>query len=410
MLLKPSTTSRDIPSLSSDPPLHLPFRTKVITLFILWLAGIYLRLPMLVMPPLSPAIGSELSLNQTQIGALTTIPVLMLSLGALPGSLAISRLGPLMALVLSLVFVAVSSYARGLAPPLAYMFLFTVVLGLAVAVMQPAFPVLVLEWCPGFAALGSAVYMNGMLMGEFIGAGLTLSVVMPWLEGDWRLTLLFWALPALPAAALVYFSRRLGLPAVGRSEFRLNWQPRWNEPRVWHLGLVLGAASAGFFGTNAYMNALVANAGGADQLSGVLMVFNGTQVVGSLSMVVLAKFLIGKRWPVLVNAWSVLIGLVGLSLSGGWLLMIFLTVRGLSTCRQLILLVGLVPQIATRQEAASLAAGMFTIGYLLGFVVPLACGFLVDFTGNARLTLVPLIALALAASLLAQSSKYIHEH
>jgi len=364
---------------------------------------------MLVIPPLSPAIGAELSLNQTQIGALTTIPVLMLSLGALPGSLVISRVGPLTTLALSLLCVALASSARGLAPPLVLMFLFTTVLGLAIAVMQPAFPVLVLRWCPGFAALGSAVYMNGMLMGEFIGAGLTLPVVMPWLESDWRMTLLFWAIPALPAAALVYFSHRLGLPAVSQGEIRLSWQPRWKEPRVWHLGIVLGSAAAGFFGTNAYMDTLIDNAGGGDQLWGVLMVFNGMQVVGSLTMVALAKFLMGKRLPVLINAWSVLIGLIGLSFSSGWLLMAFLALLGLSTCLLLILLVGLVPQIAGKDDAAPLAAGMFAIGYLLGFVIPLVSGFLVDFTGNSDLTLVPLMALALAAGLMAQGSKYIHE-
>jgi len=395
--------------LSSYPTFDLPFRTKAVTLLILWVAGVYLRLPMLVMPPLSPTIGAELALNQTQIGALTTIPVLMLSLGALPGSLVISRVGPLMALVLSLVCVALACAARGLAPPLLLMFLFTAVMGLGIAVMQPAFPVLVHHWCPGFAALGSAVYMNGMLMGEFVGAGLTLPAVMPWLEGDWRMTLLFWALPALPAAALVLFSHRLGLPLVDREGIRLGWQPRWKEPRVWHLGIVLGAAAAGFFGANAYMDTLVANAGGEEKLWGVLMVFNGMQVVGSLTMVLLARFLIGRRLPVLVNVWSVLAGLVGLSFSSGWLMIGFLALLGFSTCLLLILLVGLVPQIASRQEAAPLAAGMFAIGYLLGFVVPLFSGFLVDITGNSKLTLVPLMALALAASLMAQSSKYIHE-
>ena len=395
--------------MNGDLPFYLPLRTRVVTLCILWFAGMYLRLPMLVMPPLSPVIGAELSLNLTQIGALTTIPVLMLSLGALPGSLVISRLGPLKALVLSLLLVALASSARGLAPPLVFMFLFTVVLGLAVAVMQPAFPLLVLHWCPGFAAVGSAVYMNGMLMGEFIGAGLTLPVVLPWLDGDWRTTLLFWAFPALPAAALVYFSHRLGLPMVSRSNTRLSWQPRWKEPRVWHLGIMLGAASAGFFGTNAYMNTLVANSGGNDQLWSVLMIFNGMQLVGSLITVVLAKFLIGKRLPVLLNAWFLLISLVGLAVSSGWLLTVFLVILGLTTCLLLILLVGLVPQVANSQEAAPLAAGMFAIGYFLGFVVPLISGILVDLTGNNHLTLVPLMLLALAASVLAQSSKHIHE-
>ena len=66
--------------------------SRVIPLVLLWFAGLYLRLPILVIPALAPGIQSELSLGQTGVGALTTLPVLMLSLGALPGALIIARL------------------------------------------------------------------------------------------------------------------------------------------------------------------------------------------------------------------------------------------------------------------------------------------------------------------------------
>ena len=55
------------------------------------LAGVYLRIPVLVAPPLAPFIGDELALTQALTGALTTLPILMLAIGAMPGSLAISR-------------------------------------------------------------------------------------------------------------------------------------------------------------------------------------------------------------------------------------------------------------------------------------------------------------------------------
>ncbi|MDA1301762.1 MAG: hypothetical protein O2868_16975, partial [Proteobacteria bacterium] len=74
-------------------------RHRLVVLVLLWLAGLYLRAPVLLAPPLAPYIDSDLGLNQTLMGALTTIPVLMLSLGALPGAIAIARLGPLVALV-----------------------------------------------------------------------------------------------------------------------------------------------------------------------------------------------------------------------------------------------------------------------------------------------------------------------
>ncbi|WP_163144620.1 MFS transporter, partial [Arhodomonas sp. KWT] len=181
----------------SDEKNNPPLSRRLALLTLLWLTGLYLRVPILVAPPLAPVIGDDLALSQTVIGALTTLPVLMLAVGALPGALAIARLGARRTLALALVLVAASSAARGLAPPPAVLLAATAILGLGVAAMQPALPALVPLWCPGFVALGSAVYMNGMLMGEFVGAGLTLPVIMPLTGGSWRLTLLTWSLPAL---------------------------------------------------------------------------------------------------------------------------------------------------------------------------------------------------------------------
>ena len=387
-------------------PVTLEYRILVLAL--LWLAGVYLRLPVLIMPPLVPFIHAELPLTQAQLGTLTTLPVLMLSLGALPGSLFIARLGPKLTLVAALVLVACASIGRGLAPPVWLMFACTAVLGLAIAVMQPAFPALVLSWCPEFAALGSAVYMNGMLMGEFIGGGLTLPAVMPLIGNDWRTALLVWSLPALPIALLVLLARRLGireiLPDAGEPGA---WKPPLNRARTWHLGILLGAGSAGFFGTNAYLATLLASKGTPQALPDYLLVFNGTQVAGSLAMLVLSRFWVGRRQPVIVMAWTIFFALIGVVLGQGIFAIIAATLLGLGTCTQLILIVALVPQIATARVAASLAAGMFMVGYLLGFVVPLIGGVVADVLHDARAAFIPLALLALLGVTIAHASKHL---
>ena len=372
------------------------------------MAGLCLRLPVLIAPPLVPLINGELDLSQAQLGALTTLPVLMLSLGALPGAMVIARLGPRLTLVLSILVVAVASMSRALAPPVWILFVNTTLLGLAIAVMQPAFPALVLRWCPGYAALGSAVYMNGMLMGEFIGGGLTLPVVMPLIGHDWHAALLFWSLPALPIAALVYMARSLGIresepdaPGPGV------WKPPLNRASTWHLGIILGAASAGFFGTNAYLSALLESKGTPQALPEYLLTFNGTQVVGSLAMLFLARFWVGSRLAVIVMAWGVLLGLVGVVLTGGVFAMGAAILLGVSTCVQLILIVALVPQISNAREAASLAAGMFIVGYFLGFAVPLAGGLAADAFLDTRAAFVPLAILAVIGVAIAHRSPWI---
>ena len=100
---------------------------------LLWLAGVYLRIPVLVAPPLAPFISDELSLSQALTGALTTLPILMLAVGSMPGSLAIARMGPRNTLALAMVIMVIGSAGRGLSPD-------TITLMLASAVMAWVWP------------------------------------------------------------------------------------------------------------------------------------------------------------------------------------------------------------------------------------------------------------------------------
>jgi hypothetical protein len=101
---------------------------------LLWLAGLYLRIPLLVAPALAPFIADELMLSQALTGALTTLPVLMLAVGSMPGSLAISRFGPRNTLALSLVIVALGSASRGLAPDMFVLMAASAVMGLGISI------------------------------------------------------------------------------------------------------------------------------------------------------------------------------------------------------------------------------------------------------------------------------------
>ncbi|MFU8817735.1 MAG: MFS transporter, partial [Pseudomonadales bacterium] len=176
----------------------------------------------------------------------------------------------------------------------------------------------------------------------------------------------------------------------------------------WGLGIMLGAASAGFFGTNAYMGSVLAEMGQVDRLPQALFWFNATQVAGSLLMLVLGRHLVGRRWPVVAVACGVLLGLLGFGFGGDTMALTAVLVLGLCTCLQLILMVSLVPQMATGNAAARLAAVMFTAGYLLGFVVPQAGGLLADLTGSARMAMLPMILLAAAAVLVAVGIRFGH--
>ena len=91
-------------------------RTDWVRLLLLWLGGITLRLTMLAVPPVVPLIHRDLHLDEKSIGALVSLPVLLLAVAAVPGSLVIAKLGLRGALVIGLGFVAVFGALRGLGP------------------------------------------------------------------------------------------------------------------------------------------------------------------------------------------------------------------------------------------------------------------------------------------------------
>src|SRR5438093_658168 len=163
-------------------------------LVLLWLGGVDLRLTLLAVPALIPLIHRELNLDGKAVGALVSLPVVLFALAAVPGSLLIARLGVRRALAVGLAAVAVFGALRGLGPSTPVLFAATLLMGLGVAVSQPALPALVRDWFPTRIILATAVLSNGMLCGETIPTIFTTPFgVLPLVGGDWRWALASWS-------------------------------------------------------------------------------------------------------------------------------------------------------------------------------------------------------------------------
>jgi MFS transporter, CP family, cyanate transporter len=359
---------------------------------LLWLAGVYLRIPVLVAPPLAPFISDELALTQALTGALTTLPILMLAIGSMPGSLAIARIGPRNTLALAMVIMVIGSAGRGLMPDTLTLMIASAVMGIGVSMMQPSLPALLPRWLePHHLALGSAIYMNGMLMGEFIGAGITLPVLMPLLDNSWRATLVAWSLPALLVAAALFLPKRDRAKPVRK----VAWLPDWHNPLTLRIGLLLGLSGSLFFGLNAYMGNLLQHQGQFDKLPDALFWYNLAQVFASLIMLKMARYWVGRRGVIATLASISLLGAIGAVMLTGWWSIISATLMSLVAGMLLILLVAIPPLVVSAAETGRLSAGTFLVGYTVAFCVPMLGGVVADWTGDARHALMLMITYGL---------------
>jgi MFS transporter, CP family, cyanate transporter len=161
-------------------------------LVVLWLAGADMRLTLLAVPPVLPLIHADLGLDEKGVAALSGLPVLLLGLAAVPGSLLIARVGPRRALIFGLALIGTASALRGLGPSVAVLFAMTFCMGLALSISQPTLPALVRQWFAHAITRATGVWSNGLLVGELLSAALTLPVVLP-LVGSWEASFVVWS-------------------------------------------------------------------------------------------------------------------------------------------------------------------------------------------------------------------------
>src|ERR1700740_2313002 len=174
--------------------------------WLLWPAGVGLRVTVLAIPPVIPLLHRDLNLSETDIGWLSSLPPMLFALAAIPGAVLIARpgLGPaLFAVVLPN---AIGSIARAALPNAAMLYATTIVMAAGVAIMQPALPPLVRAWFPRRIGFATAVYTNGLLVGETIAVALTIPLVLPLLDNSWRLSFVVWSIPVFATAVLVIAS------------------------------------------------------------------------------------------------------------------------------------------------------------------------------------------------------------
>jgi MFS family permease len=213
-------------------------------LTLLWLTGNALRLTVLAVPPVIPLIHDDLQLTATQVGILTGLPSMLLAAAAVPGSLLIAKLGVRSALVVGLVVNAMAGAVRGAFPNVLWLYAMTIATAAGVAVMQVTMPSAVRAWLPDRIGFATAVYTNGLLIGEVLPVMLTLPLVLP-LVGNWQWGFVVWSAPVLLIAILVQIFAPTR--ASGASPVRVRWWPDWGNKLIWRLGFMLGTVNAMYF-------------------------------------------------------------------------------------------------------------------------------------------------------------------
>ena len=372
---------------------------------LLWLCGICLRITVLAIPPVIPLIHQSFALSQAAVGALTSLPVLLFSFAAIPGSLMVARFGAFRVVLAGIVVTAAAGALRG-AGEVATLFAMTFAMGVGIAIMQPALPAVVRDWVPRRVALGTATYSNALLVGEAISASLTIPVVLPAVDNSWRWSLVVWAVPVLAIGLLAVWATRRRRESHAAPAGARRWWPDWRDPLTWKLGLIAGFASSLYFATNAFLPDYLASRGRGDLLNASLSALNWVQIPASILLLMYAERLTLRRWPFVSLSVLAVIGVFGLLyMSDAWIVA-WSGVLGFCNAFLLILTLALPPLLAKPEDVSRLSAAMLAIGYMCAFVMPIVGGMVWDATGIARAAFGPILVFGVAVVFLGASLRF----
>jgi CP family cyanate transporter-like MFS transporter len=194
--------------------------------------------------------------------------------------------------------------------------------------------------------------------------------VLPLAHGDWRWAVASWSILVIASAVAIGIAapRRGRRPAVP-----VRWWPSWLEGQALRIGLVIGMASAVYWGANAYIPDFLDQSGRHDLITPTLVALNGAQLLTAPAVAVWDRLLTGRIG--FIGAAALMgIAQIGIVLTPGPLVVAWAFVLGFSTALAFIVTLTLPPRLAAAGDVHRMSAAVFTIQYGTAFVVPLIAG------------------------------------
>jgi CP family cyanate transporter-like MFS transporter len=408
---------------SEAGPITVTWR-KVVTCLLITLVGFNLRSVILGVPPVLPLIQHDLGLSYTATGFLTSIPVLALAVLAWPSGLLAERIGARLSVSIGLALLGAGTILRAFRLTTATLFFFTMVLSIGITLTQTAVPVLIRRWFPKQIGLVSALFSDGLIIGEAVAAGITVLIMVQFLGGDaWAGTFVFWGIPVV---VLLVFWLWLAPPAPTKiTRPHSSLQPattasastplavQRKRVNALHLGILVGGGSLIYFGMNAWIASYNQAMHQSYLTPAALLSLNASQLPVSLVVTLFAQRMAGRRWPFIAAGIISAFAIAGWIFTPAELQLLWAALLGGSGALVFTLGIALPPLLAKPEEVGRLTGITLSLTYGVAFVGPFIGGALWDLFNIPALAFVPVVIasimlIVLGALLPSRSSFGIH--
>ena len=346
----------------------LPSQTVIALLALL--VGLNLRPIMASIGPLMQWLQRDLGLSSSQIGLLTTLPVMMMGLFALSGPWLLRWLGEVRGISIGLGLITLACATRLVASS-SLLTASAVLGGVGIAMIQSLMPAFLKRCYPHNASSLMGLFTTGIMGGATIAAASAAPMATNF---GLHLTLAAATLPALIAMFAWKLSANSGRVKASSASLP------WNKPRAWLLMIFFGLGTAAYTLVLAWLPPYYIELGWPATKAGYML--------GALTIAeVIAGFLVSaqihrfrdRRQALALGILLLITGLAGLLLAPQHLALPATLCLGLGIGALFPLsLIITLEHAGTATQAGALMAFVQGGGYLLAACMPLIAGFLRD--------------------------------
>lgn len=346
------------------------------------LLGLNLRPVLAAIGPLLDRIQRDTGLDHVGASLLTSLPVVIMGLGALTAALLRQRLGERNGILLGVLLIALACLLRGLLPDASTLIATALLAGAGIAFVQALLPGLIKSRFAADSGRLIGFYSCAIMGGAAFGAALT-----PWLAQSigWSWALASWTLPALLAAAIWQRAAPGQALAASANVPQLNV---WRSPRAWLLMSFFGVGTAGYTLVLAWLPPYYTALGWSAQSSGLLLAaLTLCEVFAGLLVSSLLPRYPERRVLLAVVLVALLVGLLGLIFAPLQLVVpiCILLGIGIGTLFPLSLVVAQ-DHLDDPRQTGDLLAFVQGGGYLIAATAPFLAGLLRQYTADLRLS------------------------
>jgi CP family cyanate transporter-like MFS transporter len=355
------------------------------------LVAINLRPTLASVGPLVQDIRAGTGLSNTELGLITTLPLIAFGVISLFASRVSRAIGLERAIGLALVLIGGGAAWR-VSGPVSALYLGTAMLGVGIALGNVLLPALAKRDFDSMAGPITSLYSSMMGLGATAAAGLSVPLAA---SLGWRGSLGIWAAPA-GVALVVWAPQMLGGPTARKRRNGAGGIRRLaRSPLAWQVALFMGLQSLTFYVVIAWIPDLLQSRGIGEATAGGLLAINqAAGIAGSALIPIWAGRRDDQRRIVWTLGWLEAIGFAGLLLPGGavlagvWMGLLGFILGGTFA----LALTFLVLRTSDADTASDLSGMAQSVGYLVAAAGPTLFGLLFDATGGWT---VPLLFLVL---------------